>query len=169
MATSIFFNHNLREENPMISKSLIFHAQILSVPISNQLCDFADIVNAGADSGGAVGVLVAVELDVANETSACAWAAEGLGLNGVIVSSAPWSSGSITSKNFGGISFNCGVGGGGRVLGGNGREEAGSEGKGDELVYLIYLYLNKSLFDNSQNIKRRKTTPLRCYFQIYRD
>lgn len=127
------------------------------------------IGNASADSGGSVGLFLAVELDVAKETSLWACAAEVLGLNAVVVSSAPWSSGTVTSNNCGGISFNCGVGGGGGVLGGNGREEAGSEGEGDELVHLIYLYYYKSLFDNSQNIKRRKTTPLGCYFQIYQD
>lgn len=100
-----------------------------------------DVANAVADTGGPVGcLLVAVELDVAEGT--VGWAAEALGLSAVIVGSAPWSGGAVTS--------------GGVILGGNGREEAGSEGEGDELVHLIYLYYYNSLFDNSQEIKRRK-------------
>ena len=101
-----------------------------------------DVANAIAGSGGAVGVLVAVELDVAEGT--VGWAAEALGLSAVIVGSAPWCGCAVTSGGVGG------------VLGGNGREEAGSEGKGDELVHLIYLYYYNSLFDNSQDIKPRK-------------
>ena len=99
------------------------------------------IVNASADSGGSVGLCLAVELDVANETSLWACAAEALGLNAVSVSSAPWSSCAIsTKKRFGGISFNCADGGGGQCW--NGREKASNEGKGDEFVNLIYYNWN---------------------------
>jgi hypothetical protein len=105
-----------------------------------------DVVNAIAGSGGSVGVLVAVELDVTEGT--VGWAAEALSLSAVSVGSAPWSG--------------CAVTGG--ILGGNGREEAGSEGEGDELVHLIYLYYYNSLFDNSQDIKRRKDHTARMLF-----
>ena len=140
--------------------------------LASAVCEVIGAIgNASADSGGSVSLFLAVELDVAKETSLWACAAEVLGLNAVSVSSAPWTSGSITSNNCGGgISFNSGVSGGGgggsRVLGGNGREEAGSESEGDELVHLIYLYYYKSLFDNSQYTKRRMTTPRDAIFKF---
>lgn len=108
------------------------------------------IGNAIADKGLTILVPVAVELDVAKDTGFCACAAQVLGLSAVGVSSAPWSKCAVISN----------------ILGGNGREEAGSEGEGDELVHLIYLYYYKSLFDNSQNIKRRKTTPRDAIFKF---